>query len=250
MEAWQINGIDKLEKSRYLNALRGLVMSHASPVWWYDDGKAVGASILHNGTVSFVNTGERVIAVSAHHVYEQYLRDKAADSTLKCQFGGVTVEPEKYVIDSDQGLDLVTFDLPVVLATATGATIHNSPSWPPTRLAQSDLVILGGYPGNRRSEKPQTLDSDFVSFIGRISQSSDDHASMYLNIPNSHWPQGERLAESPDLGGMSGGPVFRLITEPIESLEFAGVIYESHQTYELVLCSHASAIRSDGTLKK
>lgn len=49
---------------------------------------------------------------------------------------------------------------------------------------------------------------------------------------------------------MSGGPVFRLVADPIESLEFAGVIYESHQTYELVLCRHASVILSDGTLEK
>jgi len=250
MEAWQVAGFDALEKVGYLNVLRCLVMSHATPVWWYDDSRVVGTSILHGGTVSFVNTGRRVIAISAHHVYEQYLRDKAADSGVKCQFGGVTVEPEKYVIDSDRKLDLVTFDLPVVLATATGATIHNSPSWPPAKLAESDIVILGGYPGNRRLEGAQALDSDFVSFIGRIAQSSDDHASMYLNIPNSHWPQGERLCESPNLGGMSGGPVFRLITDPIESLEFSGVIYESHQTYELVFCSHASFIRSDGTLEK
>ncbi|MFO0701893.1 MAG: hypothetical protein U0236_21975 [Nitrospira sp.] len=243
-------GIDALEKSGYLKVLRRLVRLHASPVWWYDDSKAVGTSILHSGTFSFVNTGKRIIAVSAYHVYEQYLHDKAAGSSLKCQFGGITVEPEKYVIDSDRNFDLVTFDLPVVLATATGVTIHNSPSWPPTKLAKSDLVILGGYPGNRRLEKSQTLDSDFVSFIGRIAQSSDDHASLCLNIPNSHWPQGERLVESPYLGGMSGGPVFRLITNPVESLEFAGVIYESHKTYELVFCRHASVIRSDGTLEK
>jgi hypothetical protein len=250
MEAWRVEGIDALEKSGYLTVLRGLAMSHASPVWWYDDSKAVGESILHSGTVTFVNTGSRVIAVSANHVYEQYLQDKAADPSLKCQFGGVTVEPERYVIDSDKKLDLATFDLPLVLATATGATVHNSPAWPPASLAESDLVIVGGYPGNRRSEKAHTLDSDFVSFISRIAQSCDDHASVYLNMPNSHWPQSERLSDSPDLGGMSGGPVFRLITEPLESLEFAGVVYESHQTYEVVLCRHASVIRSDGMLQR
>jgi hypothetical protein len=250
MDAWQIEGIDALERSGYLNVLRRLVMSHASPIWWYDTNRSAGTSILHSGTVSFVNAGADVFAVSAHHVYEQYLRDKAAHPSLKCQFGGVTVEPEKYLIDSDKKLDLVTFGLPIVLAAATGATIHNSPSWPPARLAQSDLVVLGGYPGNRRTEKTRSLDSDFVSFIGRITQSSEDHASVYLNIPASHWPQGKHLDESPELGGMSGGPVFRLVADPIESLEFAGVIYESHQTYELVLCRHASVILSDGTLEK
>jgi hypothetical protein len=250
MQPWQISGIDQLERSGYLSVLRGLVMSHTCPVWWYDDRNPVGASIQHSGTVTFVNTGSRIIAVSANHVYEQYLKDKSATPSLKCQFGGVTVEPERYVIDSDKGLDLVTFDLPVVLATATGVTIHNSPVWPPAQLNVSEIVILGGYPGNRRSESSNTLNSDFVSFISRISQSSDDHVSVYLNMPDSHWPQGEKLANSPDLGGISGGPVFRLVTEPLESLEFVGVVYESSQTYELVFCRHASFIRSDGNLQR
>lgn len=250
MQTWQVAGIDQLERSGYLRVLRGLVMSHTCAVWWYDDLKAVGESVLHSGTVTFVNTGSRVIAVSANHVYEQYLKDKAADPSLKCQFGSVTVEPERYVIDSDKNLDLVTFDLPVVLRTATGATVHNSPAWSPGNLAVSQLVILGGYPGNRRSEHSRTLDSDFVTFTSRIVQSSDDHASVQLNISESHWPQGERLSNSPDLGGMSGGPVFRLVTEPLESLEFAGVVYEAHQTYELVFCRHASTIRSDGTFQR
>ena len=190
MQSWQVGGINRLERSGYLPVLRGLVMSHTCPVWWYDDSRALGECIVHNGTVTFVNTGSRVIAVSANHVYEQYMKDKAAVPSLKCQFGNVTVEPERYVIDSDKDIDLITFDLPVVLRAATGATVHNSPAWPPSNLATSQLVILGGYPGNRRSEKSHTLDSDFITFISRIVQSSDDHASVQLNMPDSHWPQG------------------------------------------------------------
>lgn len=248
MQTWQI-GIDRLETSGYLPVLRNLMKSHTCPVWWYDDHKTVGHSILHNGTVALVNTGLMVLAISANHVYEQYLKDKGTNPNLKCQFGNVTVEPEKYVIDSDKTLDLVTFDLPVILATATGVTIHSSPSWPPPELHASELVIFGGYPGNRRAEKSRTLNSDFVSFISRIDQSSEDHVSVHLNMPDSHWPQGERMTISPDLGGISGGPVFRLRTGPLETLEFAGVVYEWSQTYELVFSRHASFIRSDGSIQ-
>src|SRR5262245_8900513 len=109
MQSWQMEGINRLEASGYLPVLRGLVMSHTSPVWWYDDRRAVGESIVHSGTVTFVNTGSRIIGVSANHVYEQYMKDKAAVPSLKCQIGNVTIEPERYVIDSDKSLDLVTF---------------------------------------------------------------------------------------------------------------------------------------------
>ncbi len=248
MRTWQ-NEIDQLERAGYLPELRNLVRSHTCPVWWYDDRKADGHSILHSGTLALVNTGLKVLAISANHVFEQYLKDKETDPNLKCQLGNVTVEPEKYVIDSDKTLDLVTFDLPVILATATGVTIHNSPSWPPPELHAPELVIFGGYPGNRRAEKSRTLNSDFVSFISRIGQSSEDHVSVHLNMSDSHWPQGERMTNSPDLGGMSGGPVFRLRTGLLETLEFAGVVYESSRTYELVFSRHASFIQADGSIQ-
>ena len=101
MQTWQI-GIDRLESSGYLPVLRNLVKSPTCPVWWYDDSKTVGHSILHSGTITLVNSGSRVLAISANHVYEQYLKDNGTDPSLKCQFGNITVEPEKYVIDSDK----------------------------------------------------------------------------------------------------------------------------------------------------
>ncbi len=250
MQPWQIAGIDQLEKLGYLSVLRGLVQSHTCPIWWYHDRRTAGESILHSGTVALVNTGCKVIAITANHVYEQYLLDKRRDAEVKCQFGSVTVEPERYVIAADANLDMATFELPVVLATATGAIAHNAPTWPPPELHESELAILGGYPGNRRSENSRTIDSDFVSLISRVGQSSEGHISIHLNTAESHWPQGKRLVNSPDLGGMSGGPVFRIRTEPLEAIEFAGTIYESHQTYEIVRARHASYIRSDGTIRR
>lgn len=52
-------------------------------------------------------------------------------------------------------------------------------------------------PGNRPVEAATTAHFDFVSMISRVSQSSEDHASICLNIPHSHWPQGESMEKSP-----------------------------------------------------
>jgi len=244
-----VTGINRLESAGYVNVLRDLVRSHTCPFWWYDDRAEVGSSILHNGTVTFVNTGSRVLGITANHVYEQYLKDKAQSPDTRCQFGSITVEPERYVISAEPNLDIVTFDLPVVLATATGVTTHNAGVWPPEELRTSDLVILGGYPGTRRSERSGTADFDFVTFISRVSQCSHDHIAVYLNMPESHWPQGESIGSGPDLGGASGGPVFRLRTDPIETIEFAGMIYESSQEFELIFARHASHVCSDGMVR-
>ena len=240
--------LDRHERAGYIPIIRELTRSYTCPFYWYDDSRPLGQSVLHNGTVTFVNTGAATLAISANHVYDQYIRDKAQYPHIKCQFGGATVEPERYICSSSENHDLVTFRLPEVLTAATRVIVHNSPKWPPERLKESDLVVFGGYPGHRRSERPDTLKTDFVTFISRVTQSSDDHAAVYLNIPESYWPAGESIGERPDMGGASGGPVFRFLSEPIEMLEFTGIIYESSRELELVYARHANQISETGQI--
>jgi hypothetical protein len=249
MKPWQVDGLNRLEKTGYLHVLRKLVRSHSCPFWWYDDDAPVGRAILHNGTISFVNTGKTTLGITANHVFEEYLKEKATNSKVKCQIGNVTVEPERHVISSDKTVDIATLQLPTILIAATGVTVHSAPVWPPENLRESDLVICGGYPGIRRKENVATAEFDFVSFISRINQCSGDHVSIYLNIPGSHWPQGESVGGTPNLGGASGGPMFRLRTEPLETIELAGVIYEYNQEFELVFARHASHVSSDGLVE-
>lgn len=211
-------------------------MSHTCSVWWWDDTGLVGRTILHNGTMVFVNIGSATLAITASHVYQQYLIDKAEYSEPMCQVGNVRIELERYLAWSSEKLDIAIFAFPPVLIAGTGVTVHNAGMWPPSRLKEGDLVIAGGYPGNRRVEAATTAHFDFVSMISRVSQSSDDHASIYLNIPHSHWPQGETIGEKPDLGGVSGGPVFLFRAQPIETIELAAIIYEASQEFELVFC--------------
>jgi hypothetical protein len=248
MEPWQMAEIEKLEKTGYMNALRLLVRSHTCPIWWYENGKSSGDAILHNGTITFVNTGGVVIGITACHVFHGYMADKKSNPAVKCQIGNATAEPERYLISADVDSDLATFQLPLVLLAACGVTVHNAPTWPPRKLQVSDLVILGGYPGQRREEVGAIAKFDFVSFATRITECSDDHASVYVDTPNSFWPQGENLGPEPDLGGASGGPVFRLQTAPIETLEYAGMIYESSQGYELIFARHLNGIAATGAI--
>jgi len=183
-----------------------------------------------------------VLGFTAHHVYEGYLNNKMRNPSIVCQIGSVTVEPEKYIHSIDADRDLISFKLPDVLIGGTRVTVHNTGEWPPSLLKEGDLVVLGGYPGTRRNERQGEADFDFVSFIGRVTQSSGDHLSVYLDLSNSHWPQGITIGETPDLGGASGGPVFLINTTPIETIQFAGVIYEYSQNFELVFARHAAQL--------
>ena len=235
----QKEGLNRLETIGYLPVLRNLAKSHTCSFWWFDDSEPLGKSILHNGTITFVDTGTETLGITAYHVYKGYLRGKAANGELICQIGSVTVEPEKYVAYESPRQDLVAFRLPSVLLGGTHVHVHSVRSWPPPKVKKGDLVLLGGYPGNRRQEEIGQANFDFVSFIGPVTEASDDRFSLYLNIPNSHWPQGVSLAEAPDLGGASGGPVFFVREKPIDHLEYAGVIYEASRKFEIVFARYA-----------
>jgi hypothetical protein len=198
--------------------------------------------------MSFVNTGRSILGLTAYHVYQQYLCDRQQNSAVRCQVGNVTIELERYFVSGQERLDIATFELPSILLGATGAVVHTAARWPPGILKPSELVVIGGYLGERRRERPGMVEHDFVSFIGRVSQSSEDHASVYLNLPESHWPQGAKLPGQADLGGMSGGPAYRLVTEPIEMLEMVGLVYEANKAYELVFTRHIAFVAPDGSV--
>lgn len=72
-----------LEKADYLPMLRELAMRMAGAFWWHGP-KVDEYKIFHNGTISYVNTGKRILGITADHVYQEYLDDKARYDVIVC----------------------------------------------------------------------------------------------------------------------------------------------------------------------
>ena len=240
--------IDLMERSGYLPTLRLLARSFCCPFWWHGTSKNGSYGVLHNGTVCFVDTGTRTIAITAAHVYRQYLKDKATDAAIVCQFGGITVQPAEKLIDCDDRLDLATFDTSDVVAAASGASVHVPNSWPTSSIREGDAIMFGGFPGVLRSEGADVLNTPFQSFAGAATNVGSDNIGLTLDLPNLYWPQNHGGLFNAHLGGLSGGPVFRVISTPIERLELAAIIYEYQTSYELMLVRPLTLIEPDGHL--
>jgi hypothetical protein len=249
MDSEQIRYANRAEATGYLPHIRQIIRSATAPIWWSRSTSEIGRAILHNGTFCAVDTGKRVVGITAAHVFEQYLSHRKRFDDIECQIGSVRIDLEDYLIESNSTVDLATFDISPILLTATGISIHAPPSWPPKILNKSEIVVLGGCPGMLRQEKPGVAEFPFVSFIARAAQSSDDHVAVQLALNNSHWPDGSGgIPEGAELGGMSGGPLFRYRSEPVEYFELAGFIYEASSIFELVFARHASCIDSSGCI--
>lgn len=240
--------IDDAERFGYLPALRAQAKAVCAPFWWhgYDDAEIY--RILHNGTVSFVDTGVRKLAITADHVLEQYLKDADRDPNVVCQFGSATVDIRHRVVARERDLDLATIDVSDVLVGPTGASFHAPLKWPPAPVAQGDVVLCAGYPGRVRVEHEVTADLPFQWFIGRATSVSAHNLSLHLNFEGMHMPLGDVENLNRVIGGMSGGPLFRFVSTPIEHLEQVGVIYQYHESYELMLARPVFLINDDGSI--
>jgi hypothetical protein len=240
---------DRAEASGYLPHIRAIAQNSTAAVWWSRSSSPIGSAVLHNGTVTFVNTGKKTICVTAGHVFDKYRAHKKEFTDLECQVGSVRVELEEYLVDYSSSLDLATFELSPILLAGSRASAHGAPSWPPGAVAESDIVILGGYPGLLRIEQTGRLGTPFVSFLAPIAQTSSDHSAIQLNLEDAYWPDGSGgLAPASELGGMSGGPLFRYRPAPVEYFELVGFIYEANTSYGIIFARHASCIDVSGRL--
>ena len=243
MEDSQKVALDRAQAAGYLPQVFEIARSATVPIWWSRSSSRLGSAVLHNGTVCAIDTGAECICVTAGHVYSKYLEQKAKFSDLECQIGSVRINLEDYVIDLNTKLDLATFKVSPVLMAGSRVTPHGAPAWPPEQLEESEIVVVGGYPGLLRIEEEGRLGTPFVSMLARIAQTSSDHAAIQLNLEDAYWPDGSGgIPPSSELGGLSGGPVLRYRTEPVEYFEVAGFVYEASEEYGLVFARHASCI--------
>jgi hypothetical protein len=250
MDPERIKLADKSEAAGYLPHLRQIILSCTKPIWWSRSSSDIGAAILNSGTFCSIDTGTAVLGITAGHVYEGYIADKHKFEDVECQIGNVRIDLEEYLVDHNEPLDLATFKLSPILQAGTGISPHAPPQWPPEILEEKAIVGLGGYPGMFRAEAPGQARFDFASFFAPVAQSSANYVAFQLNLAASYWPdKSGGIAPESELGGMSGGPVFRYYSKPVEHLGLAGFIYEAVSVYELVYARHASCISDSGDIR-
>lgn len=240
---------DEAEKNGTLPRLRLKVKSFCAPVWWEVGRK----TILGNGSMCVIQTPQTTFGVTAEHVLTIYEADKAKHADALCQLGSAPFDPMANIIARSKHWDLATFRIPEFTLKHLGKhhSIYRTEAWPPPAIKNNDPIILGGYPVNRRTQpdgdRPPTVTMDFVSFISRADNWSDNHMAFCFDSNSWYWPQGEGLPPNPELSGASGGPCFVMI--PDESrIELSGFIYEAHTEYEVVRVRQANLINGDGTV--
>lgn len=213
-----------------------------APYWWEDPAR--GEPYHQGGTICFVHTGKRLLGVTAEHIHRKAVERSQDDW---CQIGGHTFDPAARLIDADRDLDIATYDISDIIANAANADVQYALGWPPV-IADNDLAIVGGWPWRLSTSRGQNVTHSFLHFLCRVQNPAGNQLGAAL-FTSTSVPWGSRpLPPGLNIGGMSGGPVYRVIENPLTQLALAGIVYEYQPAYELALARPLTLVRADGTI--
>jgi hypothetical protein len=143
---------------------------------------------------------------------------------------GSTIKPEDRIISRNDYLDIATLCVPEVFVNAAfqaPKTQHKPLKWPPDRAVTDEFVVYGGFPGILRENKVQTADLPFQWIAGGVNDVTSQRLVLepaFETLTSLNPEPGKDFNRI--FGGMSGGPVFRVIDDAIVRLELVGFIYD------------------------
>jgi hypothetical protein len=245
----QLSHVRSLAESGYLPALEKWAKRLSAPFWWDVPEETAGRQ-RQGGTICFVHTGKRLIGVTAGHIHQEIVDRLATGKSRWCQIGAHTFDPVARLIDlSDaHALDIATYDLSEIQVNAADADIHHAPAWPP-EVGPDDIQVVGGWPWSLSEDGVGSHTHQFLHFIARLSSHSDRNLGI-VTYTSKSVPWGRNaLPPGTNLGGMSGGPVYRLSEKEIVNLTLTGIIYEYDPGFEVAFARPLSVVNEDGSIR-
>lgn len=185
------------------------------------------AGDLRNGSMVLASDGTQILGITAGHVADA-INEHVTTADI-CQVGATQLLP-RWLIDRSMELDLASYALPEAAARESGHLPFLLRGWPLPVPDRGDTVIGGGWPGRYRTNPEGKYENAFVTFAGQLESVSENNIGIAVDMVNGRSFTEERVDSDAELGGTSGGPIFRLQPEPDEGglgvrFQLVGVIY-------------------------
>jgi hypothetical protein len=225
---------------------RGIISRSCAPICWYRR-RGGDAEILNSGTVTFVRTPKRLMAITAAHVVRGY-EEIQATATLPLQLQVMNAVLNLEVIDISDVLDLATLAIDDKLLARTGKEVEPLTNWPPRLPQEGRGILLGGYPAADRLEpRPMELNWGLFTVLGIARRVIGDQITWVAERDhdvNTDLPPNHRL------GGISGGPLIGLFetTNYLTYHVLSGIVTQAHQELENVIARRADFICDYGII--
>ncbi len=209
--------LEGYKRSGYLASFTARLESACAPVIY-----RARSGKRHNGTMTFLDTGDATLGLTAAHVVEALQRECSDENP--CQVGS-GILPLGTLVGCHPVLDLAAFRFSPEFVTDLGKKPMVADQWPPAALEDGEVIAFAGYPGCERREVEGRFDMGFLFSLTKAQCVSDTGFGGDMAFRTSFSADESRFAEDASLGGWSGGPVFRLKKVPIDEPELVGIIY-------------------------
>lgn len=236
-----------------LNELKFLhepqICPYCGPLFFARSREIATGNVTANGSFSLVDTGQRKLLVTCHHVWTEYqnaYRDNTEFKLLVCldQNPPVVLDSNQ-LIDQDERLDITTFDMTPLLGACFGRKFYPINQNPPRKVTNGDRLYFLGYPGVFRSATDEGVSFGRMRYAVNTSAVSGSY--FYADISKAKSIYDQKVKSKEDLyGGISGSPCFLVRRDrPVHLLGFANSI-----SLKILRFTHASCLNSDGTIKR
>lgn len=261
-----LDGLSDAQKSivaagPFPKLLRRLASIKVSPISWVTVPHH-GVPYVHNGSIFFLDCGAGPFAVTAGHVYTEYLQDLAIARRIQCQIGDLDFDPVARLIEQRVHPDIATFTITAGEIRTTGkeVLIHDPTEWPPAPVHTGEAVIVGGFPAVERIERLRQngmpIEINFGHYYCSTPLTTVLIDQLTCRFERKYWVdsfgQGLPIAGL-DLGGISGAPMLR----PVHAcgkwrMVLAGIVTEAmcDPQWEEVKAAPAAFLLADGRIQQ
>ena len=229
---------------------RDILSKSCVPIYWFDTDQS-DQGILHNGTLTLVQTNQRLLGITAEHVIAAYLTDRE-DLNVQLQLGNAAVENLK-IIDKSGRVDLATVAIDKAILSKLGKDVTPLSAWPPQPPQEGRGIMFAGYPGGERIEEENfELSFGLYTAVGVARHVSDEQITwvgerdFVIDHPTIPIPP-----PGYDTGGISGGPLISWFETEARVAHYclSGIISQAHAELEYLIAKRADFIRGDGSIR-
>lgn len=203
-------------KIEELSKIEERILSHALTVRISEiDGHAEGN--FNTATGVLVRVGGRLLAITAWHVAERFVRIRERGAFPVLVLGNLCIREPRRVF-RDETRDLVVLEVPLVSELRKIDAIPYEPTreWPPVQVLRADPVMILGFPALFRSVEEEILHGH-LTFYGSVETVSEYQFGVQADATKAVDAGPIPFPEpNADLGGMSGAPAFKVRSADIQ----------------------------------
>ena len=194
-------------------------------------GGVTPASEARHASGVMVFTGATLCLCTAQHVVAEYRNLRRKDDRVVFQVGHVSFDPEPRILFESAADDLIVLGMNGSDQLRIEAFTWSCTVWPPPAPVVGEYVAFAGLPTDYRINAGTQLQFAIVGAILQVISASGTNFKCHMDRDTLVSVRGPHVPPpGTNFGGMSGGPVFRLVDgEP----DLCGLITEFGKSLEV-----------------